>query len=113
MSSANTLLGMALGRHDVSTGVADLDTNLGGLIPGDNIVWATDDESVVRLIEDALLAEGVRRGRQCVYVSTSDRPDKVAQRLPKGVVILDARSSGKDADAQQLEQTLFDGAYAS
>jgi len=50
--------------------MADLDTAIGGLIPGDNVVWVGDNASVLQIFEDALLAERIRRKASCIYVQT-------------------------------------------
>ena len=104
---------MAGSPRDVSTGLTDLDDVLGGLIPGDNIVWSTDDEGVVRMLEDALLREARRRRRPCIYIATTTAPDEVQLRLGRGVAILDARPRGEHADAAVLEEAIMERAHAS
>ena len=55
----------------------DLDQLLGGLLPGDNVVWVTSSRGVVVAIERSFLAEGLRRGEQCLYVTTEIPPTKL------------------------------------
>jgi transcriptional regulator with XRE-family HTH domain len=94
----------------VSSGVADLDDLLGALIPGDNVVWASDDGEIVPRFEDAFVAEGLRRDDPCQYVTTTDTPRQVAERLGPQVAVLDARPERPFADPMHLEQTLVEAA---
>lgn len=90
----------------VSSGVEDLDTLLGGLIPGDNIVWSSDHQLLLARLEDRFIDEGRRIGVPCCYVTTGESPRQLQRRLGPGVVVLDARPAGKFADPALLEQTL-------
>ncbi|MGH9266401.1 MAG: helix-turn-helix domain-containing protein, partial [Acidimicrobiales bacterium] len=78
----------------VPSGVSDLDDLLGGLLLGDNVVWVIDDGPVVRMLEDALLAEVTARGEGCFYVTAGLDPGKLQDRLGPGVTVLDARARG-------------------
>ena len=91
----------------VSSGVADLDEAVGGLIPGDNIVWVADNSTAFRSLEDAFLAEGLRRGRTCVYVQT-DRAEPVLRVQNPAIVVFDARAGRPHGDAPALEQALIE-----
>jgi len=73
----------------VSTGLASLDDILGGLIPGDNVVWIAERQPVYELAERSFLAQGVREGRRCSYVRTESGPTRVT--LPAHVDVIDAR----------------------
>jgi transcriptional regulator with XRE-family HTH domain len=97
----------------VSSGVADLDELLGGLIAGDNVVWSYDDAQMVARFEDAYIAEGLRRGVPCYFVTTSDPPSRVTRRLTREVIVLDARPGQPFADPVRLEQTVIKAARAS
>jgi transcriptional regulator with XRE-family HTH domain len=92
----------------VSSGVPDIDDLLGGLIPGDNIVWVSNDAELLGRLEDGFLGEGRRLGVGCWYVTAEAPPREVARRLPAGVTILDARPDGKHADPLLLERKLVD-----
>ncbi|HWI05023.1 MAG TPA: hypothetical protein VNT52_14525, partial [Acidimicrobiales bacterium] len=81
----------------------DVDDLLGGLILGDNVVWVLDDNKVVQLLEDAMLAEAAKRGEGCFYVSAAGDPAKLAARLGAGVTVFDARARGRYGDAAVLE----------
>ena len=94
----------------VSSGVQGIDDLLGGLIPGDNIVWVSSDARFLDSLESGFLEDGIRSGVGCWYVTVDAPPREVARRLPVGVKILDARAEGKHADPLLLERTLVDKA---
>ncbi len=103
----------------VASGNPDLDELLDGLILGDNVVWVSEGDEVVRRLEDALLAEALRRGQPCFYVATAPREDRAADpaalraRLPEAVAVLDARPGEPLADAGLLEATILERARGS
>ena len=92
----------------VSSGVPDIDDLLGRLIPGDNIVWVSNDGELLGRLEEGYFEEGLRLGVGCWYVTTEAAPKDQAQRLPIGVKILDARPEGKHADPLLLERILVE-----
>ncbi len=94
----------------VSSGVPDLDRLLNGLVPGDNIVWSVDREPVLPAFEDAFIAEGLREGDRCHYVTTTDAPTEVVARFGGEVEVFDARAKKRFADLLRLEQALLDAA---
>lgn len=94
----------------VSTGLPDLDDLLGGLLPGDNIVWVSDNQELLTRLEHGLLQEGRRSGVPCWYVTLEGSPREVQRRVGPGVNVLDARPQGKFADPLLLEQTLVERA---
>lgn len=94
----------------VSSGVADIDDLLGGLIRGDNIVWVSDYQELLTRLENAFIAEGLRTGVPSCYVTTEVSPREVGRRLGREATALDARPEGKFADPMQLEQTLVEAA---
>ncbi len=97
----------------LSSGVAALDGVLGGLIPGDNIVWVSEDEDLLARVERGFLEEGRRVGARCWYVTTTTAPASLRARLGRDVTILDARPQGRFADPVLLEQTLVEEAQAA
>src|SRR5215212_1729949 len=99
-----------LSSDRVPSGVPDLDTLLGGLILGDNVVWVLDDADAVRHLEDAMLAEAVGRGEGCFYVTAGGDPEKLQARLGPGVSVLDARPRGRYGDPAVLETAIIEGA---
>lgn len=100
----------AVTSNRVSSGFAAIDDLLGGLIPGDNIVWVSSDAQLLTSLEAGFLREGCRLGVGCWYVTVDAPPEEVAARLPAGVVVLDARPDGEHEDPVVLEQTLVGGA---
>jgi transcriptional regulator with XRE-family HTH domain len=102
-----------MGENRVSSGVPDLDELLGGLIAGDNVVWAYDDAEIVASFEVAFFAEGVRLGLPCCFVTTSEAPSQVMQRLGSQTTVLDARRGEPFADPLRLEQRVLEAARAS
>ena len=93
-----------------SSGIEDLDVLLGGLIPGDNIVWVSDDEEFLARFEAAFLEEGTSREEPCLYVAMAQSPKQLAARLPPEVEVLDARARRRLADPIRLEQTVVQAA---
>ena len=96
----------------VSSGLKAVDGLLGGLIPGDNIVWVSSDAQFLSRLEAGFFEEGRRLGVGCCYVTVDASPREVASRLPEGVKILDARADRKYADPLVLERTLLEEAGA-
>ncbi len=92
----------------IRSGIADLDDLLGGLIVGDNVVWVTDGDEVITHLEDALLAEAVRREQPCFYVTARGERARLQARLAPEVTVLDAGARGADGDPGVLETTLIE-----
>lgn len=101
------------GAPTISSGVADLDDLLGGLLLGDNIVWVSDDASTVAPLEEVFLRASVRSDLPCSYVTTTDPPADVAARVGAEVTIYDARAGQAFADPMRLERSLVDDARSS
>lgn len=101
---------MAVPRDRLTSGVADLDELLDGLILGDNVVWVIDAADVAARLEDALLREALRRGQRCIYVTASVNPARLRERVDPAVTILDARARGRHADPVALEAAIIEGA---
>jgi len=76
-------------------------------------VWSYDDAEMVARFEDAFLAEGLRQGIACYFITTSDAPSKVSRRLSPAVTVLDARAGKPFADPVRLERTVIESARAS
>jgi transcriptional regulator with XRE-family HTH domain len=92
----------------VSSGIADLDDLMRGVIPGDNVVWVADDSAVLTRIEDAFLAASGQAGLPRAYVTTSTRPDAIRERVGAGVLVIDARSRQPHGTPEVLEQALME-----
>lgn len=91
----------------VSSGIADIDELMKGVIPGDNVVWVADDANVMTRIEDAFLAASGQARLRRAYVTTSTAPDAVRERVGAGVLVLDVRARQPHAAPDVLEQALM------
>jgi transcriptional regulator with XRE-family HTH domain len=94
----------------LTSGIEDLDELMGGLILGDNVVWVTEGTDAIAPIEDALLAEALRRGQRCAYVTAGADPARLRERLDRSVTVFDARPRGPYAEAGPLELAIVDAA---
>lgn len=97
-------------REAATTGSAALDALLGGLVPGDNVVWIGERDDRYELAERAFLTASAER-HPTVYVATNRV--EMARKLPPGVERLDATTAsglGHAADlAEEIERRLADG----
>jgi transcriptional regulator with XRE-family HTH domain len=91
----------------LSTGIDALDGLLGGLLPGDNVVWVAESGAPVTPFFEAFLSEGLRRDRCCVYVRTTPEDDDPL-RIGPGVDLLEAGARGRYSDPASLEQALVE-----
>jgi pyruvate, water dikinase len=57
---------------EVSTGIVDLDRMIGGLLPGDNVVWTVDEIDAYLPFADALAAHACGTGEELVYFRFAD-----------------------------------------
>ncbi|MGH8999167.1 MAG: helix-turn-helix domain-containing protein [Acidimicrobiia bacterium] len=94
----------------VSSGIPELDEFMGGLLAGDNIVWVTSSQGIVVAIERSFLAEGLRRGEPCTYVTTERPPAKLRAEIGEGLRVLDSRPGRPLADTTALERRVLDEA---
>ena len=99
---------MPLPPGRVSSGIADVDALLQGLIPGDNVVWVSEDAGVMTGVEGAFLAAAGEAGLPRAYVTTEAAPAAVQERVGRDVVVLDARARQAHATPEVLEQTLME-----
>src|SRR5436853_5621509 len=81
-----------------------------GLILGDNVVWVVESKDVAVRLEDPLLAEALRHGQPCIYVTGASDPARLRERLDPAVNIFDARPRGAHADPARLEMAIFEAA---
>ncbi|KAA3637647.1 MAG: XRE family transcriptional regulator [Armatimonadetes bacterium] len=84
-----------------STGEPALDGLLGGLLPGDNIVWVGDRPELHDRIESAFLKTAAA---PATLVVLSDAPDP---QVPPGVEMVDGRSGRPHADLLALEREII------
>jgi transcriptional regulator with XRE-family HTH domain len=96
--------------RSTSSGIPDLDDLLGGLLPGDNVVWVTADHSIAAAIERAFLLEGRRRGESCSYVTTDRPPTGLRSEFGSELHVLDARPGRSLADPTTLEMRILEDA---
>jgi transcriptional regulator with XRE-family HTH domain len=91
-----------------STGHADLDEVLGGLLPGDNVVWVTTSDGPFAALERSFLVEGLRHGEPCLYVTTGRSPATLRSHVGEGLEVFDARPGHPLADPTALERKVID-----
>jgi transcriptional regulator with XRE-family HTH domain len=96
--------------ESTSSGVPQLDDLLGGLLPGDNVVWVTSGEHAVAAIERVFIAEGINQGDPCSYVTTERTPARIRSELGSAVDVLDARPGRPLADPTALELRILEDA---
>lgn len=87
-------------KVQTTTGVPEIDRLVGGIIPGDNIVWEVDSGVPVERFVVSFLAACAREKSLVTYVSFNSSPqtitNKYASLMPKGdFVLVDCFSSGK------------------
>lgn len=91
-----------------SSGVPDLDRLLGGLLPGDNVVWVSAEGGLLERLEGPFLRTGAQSGEPCWYVVARDGPG--SRLLRHGAKLLDARPGQRLADPVLLEQAVVERA---
>lgn len=89
-------------RIEHSTGDLALDDILGGLLPGDNVVWVGDRTDLHDLIEADFLGSG--EGPATLVVLSDDADQSPP---PEGVEVLDGRPGRRHADTTLLEREIL------
>jgi len=84
----------------LTTGIEDLDGLIGGLRPGDNVIWEADSGAPLDAFVRGLLRGGGRQGRYVTYVSLNRSPQAILRQYladisPGKFVLLDCFTSGK------------------
>jgi transcriptional regulator with XRE-family HTH domain len=95
-----------LGADRLSSRVPGIDELLGGLMPGDNVVWATDEPALFEVAETGFLKAARQRRLRRVYVSASRRIEDVAREVGHDVDVFDARARGEHGNPMVLEEAL-------
>ncbi|MGQ0618051.1 MAG: helix-turn-helix domain-containing protein [Acidimicrobiia bacterium] len=90
----------------VSSGIDDLDAVLGGLMPGDNVVWVGGDDPLHHHLQRQLFAADPNAPAR-VFVTTDEDPARVRRRVGD-VDILDARRGQPLTDPALLERAVLD-----
>ena len=85
-----------------SSGIDGLDAAIGGLMPGDNVVWVGGDEELHHELQRKLLSPDSNAPAR-VFVTTDEDPASVRRRLGD-VEILDARRGQAHTDPAALER---------
>lgn len=84
----------------VSTGIPTLDRAIGGLLPGDNVVWLAEADDLQSAIEDVFLGWAVSASIPTVFVATTaEGRDRT---LPDGVERIDATGASPLAPAARF-----------
>jgi transcriptional regulator with XRE-family HTH domain/KaiC/GvpD/RAD55 family RecA-like ATPase len=84
----------------VSSGIEGLDTLLGGVLIGDNVIWYDDAGSLATVFCHRFLEASLRDGRPVIYVSFDRSPRNLLDRLGntaqhRGLIVLDCFTFGK------------------
>ena len=87
-------------RTKCSTGIEYLDSLLGGLRIGDNVVWETDAGAYVELFLEKFEHHSLDAGHNLIYVSFNRSPTTMSERLSAlpnlgNITLLDCFTSGK------------------
>ena len=91
------------------TGVADLDEALGGLLPGDNVVWVSNNDALCERVE-RLLIEGTPHGERTLYVSGYRSEAEIRRTFGDDVAAIDARDGRRPVEHAVLEQAIVSAA---
>lgn len=106
MSIANTARSALAATDRLSSGVAGVDDLLGGLIRGDNVVWASDDARLFVVTEAAFFRSARAAKAPRVYVTATRPPSAVERELGDDVVVLDGRPRRQYGEPAALEEAL-------
>jgi transcriptional regulator with XRE-family HTH domain len=96
----------------LSSGVAGLDEALGGLLVGDNVVWAhsAGADATVDAFQDAFAASTISSGRPLIWVTGETPPGELRGRYGGALVVVDARPSGPLAAPAGLADAVVEAA---
>jgi len=89
-----------LDEDRATTGLTELDRLIGGVLPGDNVVWETDSGAPVGLFMRSFVSACEAEGSSVIYVSFNRSPQSIIEEyagLMSGgqLTLLDCFSSGK------------------
>ncbi len=92
-----------MNQGSLTTGVESLDMLLGGLRPGDNLVWEGDSGAPVDTFVNAFLGTTGETNRNLLFVSLNRSPQAILRKYGKYVcldrfLLLDCFTSGKGKD---------------
>ena len=92
---------------DISTGIADLDNLLQGLLPGDNIVWQIDDPDDYAFFAGRFAREAIEQKLECLYFRFASHPPILPALNGLAIVNIDP-SPGFDFFAGEVHNTIRD-----
>jgi len=92
---------------DISTGIADLDNLLQGLLPGDNIVWQIDDLDDYAFFAGKFAREAIDKKLECIYFRFASHPPILPALNGLTVINIDP-SPGFDFFAGEVHNTIRD-----
>jgi pyruvate,water dikinase len=55
-------------KTTISSGIGELDQLIGGFLPGDNVVWQTDDLKEYSRFARGFAKRAIADGRECTYL---------------------------------------------
>lgn len=96
------------GVQQSSTGIPALDEAIGGLMVGDNVVWAGGSAALHDVLHRAFL-DAARPG-PAAYVALDEQPARVRARYGAHVHVIDARAGRPHSDLVALERSILDAA---
>jgi Nif-specific regulatory protein len=84
----------------LTTGIKEIDDLVGGILPGDNVVWEVDSGAPVDPFLSGFLAAGGARSATITYVSFNRSPQTISRAYGEGLAqgafqLIDCFSSGK------------------
>ncbi len=101
----------------VSSGVTQLDQQLGGLFIGDNVIWYDDAGSLASTFSFSFVKESQKRNRPLIYITFDRSPKKLLEDLgpmaeSQYLTILDCFTHGK-GDGSEVFSKFYekDGAH--
>jgi Nif-specific regulatory protein len=92
-----------LSEPALTTGIQEIDHLVGGILPGDNVVWEVDSGAPVGKFISSFLSASQTQGAPVIYVSFNRSPQTICRAysglLPEGAFrLIDCFSSGKGSD---------------
>ena len=95
--------------EEISTGISYLDNLLGGLRPGDNIVWETEAGTYIDLFAEKFIHYSLTLARSVVYVSFNRSPMTMSQKFKgfpnlQNLTFVDCFTSGKGDNDQTFSR---------
>jgi len=98
-------MGYGLSKPVLTTGIVEIDRLMGGLLPGDNVVWEVDSGAPVDKFISSFLAACEAEGSPVTYISFNRSPQTIHRACSEGMSqgafhLVDCFSSGKGNNDQ-------------